>query len=74
MCHGDTTLTTFRWEHKGKPMLNTTLVPHKCVDWEILMDSVKERVVGKQEVEEMKNPNLIKSRKDEVFNVGEETD
>lgn len=56
MCHADTTLTTFRWDNKEKPMLNTKLVPHKCVDWEVLMDSVRGRTVSKEEVEGMVNP------------------
>ena len=56
MCHGDTTLTTFRWDDEEKPMLNTKLVPHKCVDWKALMASVGDRVVSKEEIEKMKNP------------------
>ena len=58
MCYGDTTLTTFRWDVKEKPMLNTKLVPHKCVDWEALMASVRGRIVEKGEVEGMINPLL----------------
>jgi hypothetical protein len=57
MCHGDTTLTTFGWASKPKPMLNTRPIDHKCVDWNILVDSVKDRVVAREEMDMMVNPN-----------------
>lgn len=58
MCHGDTALTTFRWAEQEQPMLNTRLIPHKCVNWEELMASVKHRVVDRDEVAAMVNPLL----------------
>jgi hypothetical protein len=59
MCHGDTTLTTFGWADQKQPMLNTRPIQHQCVDWEVLMRSVNSRVVGKDEMEALENPNLI---------------
>ena len=58
MCHGDTTLTTFRWDVKEKPMLNTKLVPHKCVDWDQMTSSTAQRKVAPEEVASMINPLL----------------
>ncbi|KAM3066193.1 hypothetical protein ACMFMG_012153 [Clarireedia jacksonii] len=58
MCHGDTTLTTFGWLDQEKPMLNTRPIQHKCVDWDLLMRSVKDRLVGQEEIAALKNPLL----------------
>jgi hypothetical protein len=58
LCHGDTTLTTFGWTNKSKPQLNTRPINHKCVDWEQLIMSVEDRVVQRDEMEAMVNPNL----------------
>ncbi|KAF2828335.1 hypothetical protein CC86DRAFT_287597, partial [Ophiobolus disseminans] len=58
MCHGDTTLTTFGWANKTKPMLNTRPIKHQCVDWHRLMASINARVVGSEEMSRMVNPNL----------------
>jgi hypothetical protein len=58
MCHGDTTLTTFGWANKTKPMLNTRPIDHKCVNWEVLDSSVKDRQVGREEMARLKNPML----------------
>jgi hypothetical protein len=58
MCHGDTTLTTFGWFTKAKPMLNTRLIPHICVDWDALMESLKDRIVDRSEVQALVNPLL----------------
>ncbi|KAH7069969.1 hypothetical protein BKA63DRAFT_92591 [Paraphoma chrysanthemicola] len=58
MCHGDTTLTTFGWANKSKPMLNTRPIDHRCVDWSELMKSVEERVVGREEIGALRNPNF----------------
>lgn len=60
MCHADTTLTTFGWADQAQPMLNTRLIEHKCVDWEALMESVKHRVVSREEVAALVNPNFEK--------------
>ncbi|KAK7182248.1 hypothetical protein PSPO01_11721 [Paraphaeosphaeria sporulosa] len=58
LCHGDTTLTTFGWTNKSKPQLNTRPINHKCVDWKQLVVSVEDRVVQREEMEAMVNPNL----------------
>ena len=58
LCHGDTTLTTFGWANKSKPMLNTRPIDHKCVNWSHLVSSVRDRIVGRDEMESMVNPNL----------------
>lgn len=58
MCHADTTLTTFGWAEQPEPMLNTRPIEHKCVDWSALMDSVKSRIVARDEVEALVNPLL----------------
>ena len=58
LCHGDTTLTTFGWTDQPKPMLNTRLIQHKCVDWDALIKSVDHRVVAKEEIDSLVNPKL----------------
>ena len=58
LCHGDTTLTTFGWAEQEQPMLNTKLIPHKCIDWNALTISVKSRVVSRAEVAALVNPNF----------------
>jgi len=58
LCHADTTLTTFGWANKSKPMLNTRPINHKCVDWNALVGSVADRVVGRDEMAALVNPNL----------------
>ncbi|KAF7945540.1 hypothetical protein EAE96_010307 [Botrytis aclada] len=58
LCHGDTTLTTFGWADQEQPMLNTKLVPHKCVNWEVLESSIKSRVVTREEIHNLVNPKL----------------
>ncbi|TVY58744.1 Oxidase ustYa [Lachnellula cervina] len=58
MCHADTTLTTFGWADQPKPMLNTRPIDHRCVDWDALMESVEYRVVSRDEMASLLNPNL----------------
>ena len=58
MCHADITLTTFGWAEQEQPMLNTRLIPHKCVDWDALMASVEHRVITRAEVQALVNPHL----------------
>jgi len=58
ICHGDTTLTTFGWAEQKQPMLNTKLIPHKCVNWEALTTSIEKRVVGREEIQALVNPKL----------------
>jgi hypothetical protein len=56
MCHGDTTLTTFGWSTQERPMLNTKLIEHVCVDWDALITSLKHRIVEADEVQALVNP------------------
>lgn len=58
LCHGDTTLTTFGWADKSKPLLNTRPIDHRCVNWDRLISSVEDRVVRREELQVMTNPNL----------------
>ncbi|KAI1407128.1 hypothetical protein F5Y13DRAFT_175597 [Hypoxylon sp. FL1857] len=58
-CHADTTLTTFGWLDQPKPMLNTRPIEHKCMDWDLLMDSIKHRIVPREELGRLVNPNKI---------------
>jgi hypothetical protein len=59
LCHADTTLTTFGWANKSKPMLNTRPINHKCIDWNGVRSSVKDRIVGREEMSKMVNPNFL---------------
>ncbi|KAK4213825.1 putative Tat pathway signal sequence [Rhypophila decipiens] len=60
VCRADTSaLAVFKWDKRmPHPMLNTKRVNHRCVDWDMLMESPghRERVVGKDEVVGLKNP------------------
>ena len=60
MCHADTSsLTSFQWNEKEKPMLNSKRVPHRCVDWDQLIASSKHRVVSREEVASLINPRYL---------------
>ena len=60
MCHADTSaLATFKWDKTDKPMLDTRRVPHRCVDWEEMLSSHKDRMVSHEEVARMVNPGLV---------------
>lgn len=62
MCHADTSaLATFKWDKTDKPMLDTRRVPHRCVDWEEMLSSHKNRMVSHAEVASMVNPALAES-------------
>lgn len=37
-------------------MFNASESVHTCVDWELLMDSVKDRVVDEEEILRLQNP------------------
>lgn len=58
MCQGDTTLTTFGWERLSKPQPHVKATAHRCVDWDALMDSLANRVVGEEEMAALVNPRL----------------
>ena len=58
MCGGDTSLTTFSWE-KGKRRAGVNPVGYSlqtCVDWDVLISSMKDRVVSPDEYEDLVNP------------------
>ncbi|KAK1759955.1 putative Tat pathway signal sequence [Echria macrotheca] len=58
ICRADTSaLAVFKWDPRmPHPMLNTHRVPHRCVDWDALMDSHADRVVPHDEVANLENP------------------
>ena len=57
VCHADASLTTFEWHpQKSRPMFNASESVHTCVDWGLLMESVKGRVVDEEEILRLKNP------------------
>ena len=57
VCHADASLTTFEWHPlKSEPMFNASESIHTCVDWDVLMDSAKGRVVEEDEILRLKNP------------------
>ncbi|KAF7860544.1 uncharacterized protein EAF02_010778 [Botrytis sinoallii] len=58
MCQGDTTLTTFGWEKLSKPQPHVKPTEHRCVDWNALMGSLVDRVVGEEEMAALVNPRL----------------
>ncbi|TGO60228.1 hypothetical protein BCON_0037g00280 [Botryotinia convoluta] len=58
MCQGDTTLTTFGWEKLSKPQPHVKSTEHRCVDWNALMESLADRVVGEEEMAALVNPRL----------------
>ncbi|KAF5876767.1 uncharacterized protein Bfra_003173 [Botrytis fragariae] len=58
MCQGDTTLTTFGWEKLSKPQPHVKPTEHRCVDWNALMESLADRVVGEEEMAALVNPRL----------------
>jgi hypothetical protein len=51
MCAGDTSLTTFKWDKgKDKPGVDVEgSSVQMCVDWEQLVSSIADRVVGEEE-------------------------
>lgn len=58
ICQGDTTLTTFGWEKLSKPQPHVKATEHWCVDWNALMESLADRVVGEEEMAALINPRL----------------
>ena len=59
MCHGDTTLTTFRWGNQERPEPDIRSAEYRCVDWDALMDSVERRIVDAKEMSALVNPRLV---------------
>ncbi|KAA8566477.1 hypothetical protein EYC84_009039 [Monilinia fructicola] len=58
MCQGDTTLITFGWDKLSKPQPHVKATEHRCVDWNALMESLADRVVGEEEMAALVNPRL----------------
>lgn len=59
VCHADASLTTFTWHpQKTRPMFNATESIHRCIDWDALMASAKDRVVTEEEILRLDNPIL----------------
>ncbi|KAB8293054.1 hypothetical protein EYC80_007414 [Monilinia laxa] len=58
MCQGDTTLITFGWDKLSKPQPHVKSTEHRCVDWDVLIESLADRVVGSEEMAALVNPRL----------------
>ena len=58
MCHGDTeSLTTFVWsEGWEKPLLSPQRPKHRCLDWDLMVDSMRLRIVGDAELNRLTPP------------------
>jgi len=57
MCRPDTSLTTFLWVNtQDKPILNIDPLEHDCVDWDVMVESLQDRVVSLEEINALKNP------------------
>lgn len=57
VCHADTSLTTFKWHpQKTRPMFNASESIHRCINWEMLMDSAASRMVQEDEILRLENP------------------
>ncbi|KAL8654752.1 MAG: hypothetical protein Q9226_003316 [Calogaya cf. arnoldii] len=57
VCHADASLTTFEWSpERSRPMFNASESLHMCVDWELLMESIENRVVHEAEILRLQNP------------------
>ena len=62
VCHADASLTTFKWHPaKSRPMFNASESIHTCVDWGLLMESVRGRVVDEEEILRLRNPLMLSS-------------
>ena len=62
MCHADLSFTTFKWTEKDpRPMFDATESVHACIDWDVMLDSISQRVVAYDEIQRLENPLLRKS-------------
>ena len=60
MCRGDPSLTTFKWLPGDPPRLTAVARGHhQCVDWDSMMDWVRERAVPIFEPGVLKAPDEI---------------
>lgn len=58
-CHADTYLMTFRWtETEPKPMFNPRIPVRTCVDFNLLRESLRPRLMGMEDIRRLKNPLL----------------
>jgi hypothetical protein len=59
MCHGDLSLTVFKWDPKAtKPMFDATEAKHECINWDALLESTAYRFVSDEEIGRLQNPLL----------------
>jgi len=66
MCRPDTSLTTFLWvASQDKPILNIDPLEHDCVDWDLMVESLSDRVVSLEEINALKNPLRLKEEPDD---------
>lgn len=65
VCRADTSaLTVFKWDPTmPQPMLNTHRVPHRCVNWDALMESHADRFISEKEFKSLRNP-LMKTKEE----------
>jgi len=63
VCHADAAIQTFRWDgHVPEPQLDVANeATHMCVDWDELMDSMRNRIVPTEEMAQLNNPLLSSS-------------
>ncbi len=60
MCHPDlSSLTTFFWDTGTRPKVNGTKTLHSCIDWDLLMDSVQQRIVSREEMTALRRQGKI---------------
>ena len=59
MCHGDTeSLTTFIWSDRWeKPLLSPQRPQHRCLDWDAMVASMRERIVNDEELGRLRRPD-----------------
>lgn len=59
MCQPDvSSVVTFYWAKDPKPVVNSTKTLHECVNWDLMIESTRNRVVSRKEMAALKNPLL----------------
>ena len=62
MCHPDvSSLTTFFWDIEERPKVNGTKTLNKCVDWNAMMSSMKDRFIAHDEMKAIKRPEKLET-------------
>ena len=61
ICRADTqALPVFKWDPTTPhPMLNTHRTMHRCVNWDAMMTSHEDRMVSREEVDLLRNPDYV---------------